>query len=72
GEANDGHWVYTAGLGLQSFTHLTLPQQMGVAAGRAGQEFGQILQQQTPQQPTVLLNAGDPVGVLFDEPVYAP
>lgn len=69
---NSNTTSYTAGLGLQSFTHLTLPQQMGVAAGRAGQEFGQILQQQTPQQPTVLLNAGDPVGVLFDEPVYAP
>lgn len=62
---------YTAGLGLSSFTHLTLPQQMGVAAGRAGQELGQILQQQTPQQPTVLLKAGTPIGVLFDEPVYA-
>lgn len=62
----------TSGLGVSSFTHLTLPQQMGVAAGRAGQAMGQILQQQTPQQPTVILHKDDPVGVMFSDPVYAP
>lgn len=63
---------YTSGVGLASFTHLTLPQQMGVAAGKAGQQLGQILQQATPQQATVWLRSGDPVGVVFQEPVFAP
>jgi len=62
----------TSGLGVSSFTHLTLPQQLGVAAGRAGQEMGQILQKQTPQNPTVLLHKDDPIGVIFTEPVDAP
>ncbi|MCP1236730.1 MULTISPECIES: DotG/IcmE/VirB10 family protein [Gluconobacter] len=62
----------TSGLGVSSFTHLTLPQQLGVAAGRAGQEMGQILQKQTPQNPTVLLHKDDPIGVIFTDPVDVP
>lgn len=62
----------TSGLGVSSFTHLSLPQQLGVAAGRAGQEMGQILQKQTPQNPTVLLHKDDPIGVIFTDPVDAP
>lgn len=63
---------YTGGYGVSAFTHLNLAQQMGAAGGRMGQELSQVLQKQTPQQATVKLKQGDEVGVLFDEPVYAP
>ncbi|MBS1035857.1 DotG/IcmE/VirB10 family protein [Gluconobacter cerinus] len=62
----------TSGLGVSSFTHLTLPQQLAVGAGRAGQEMGQLLQKQTPQNPTVLLHKDDPIGVIFTDPVDVP
>lgn len=58
--------------GITSFTKLTLPQQLGVAAGSAGQQFGQILNKVTPQDATVKLNKGDSVGVMFLSTVYAP
>ncbi|MBO1326283.1 DotG/IcmE/VirB10 family protein [Acetobacter sp. TBRC 12305] len=61
---------YTGGYGMTAFTHLNLAQQMGAAAGSMGQEVGQLLQKQTPQQATVYLRQNDEVGVLFDEPVY--
>lgn len=63
---------YTGGYGVSAFTHLNLAQQMGAAGGRMGQELSQVLQKQTPQQATVKLKQGDEIGVLFDEPVYAP
>ena len=62
----------TSGLGVSSFTHLTLPQQLAVGAGRAGQEMGQLLHKQTPQNPTVLLLKDDPIGVIFTDPVDVP
>lgn len=61
---------YTGGYGMTAFTHLNLAQQMGAAAGSMGQEVGQLLQKQTPQQATVYLRQNDEVGVLFDEPVH--
>ncbi|MCE2576673.1 TrbI/VirB10 family protein [Komagataeibacter sp. FNDCR2] len=63
---------YTGGYGMTSFTHLNLAQQMGAASGRMGEQLSQVLQKQTAQQATVKLKQGDEVGVLFDEPVYAP
>lgn len=62
---------YSGGYGMTSFTHLNIAQQMGAAAGTMGQEVGQLIQKQTPQQATVKLNRNDTVGVLFDEPVYS-
>ncbi|WP_261763206.1 DotG/IcmE/VirB10 family protein [Asaia bogorensis] len=63
---------YTGGLGgITSFTHLTLPQQLGVAAGSAGQTLGQVLQKATPQQATVTLAANSSIGVLFLKPVIS-
>lgn len=63
---------YTNASGMSTFTHLNLAQQLGVAAGKGAQAAGQVIQKQTPQQATVLLNRGDTIGVLFDEPVYGP
>lgn len=63
---------YSGGYGMTSFTHLNIAQQMGAAAGTMGQVVGQLLQKQTPQQATVFLFKDDTVGVVFDEPVYAP
>ncbi|MFT9089635.1 MAG: hypothetical protein ABF479_01255 [Gluconacetobacter sp.] len=62
---------YTAGLGVSSFTHLSLPQQLGVAAGGAGQALGEMIQKATPQQDTVTLNAREGIGVIFLSPVVA-
>lgn len=61
---------YSNGAGMSSFTHLDLAQQMGAAAGTMGQQLGQIIQKQTPQQATVILHQNDGIGILFDEPVY--
>lgn len=63
---------YSNGAGMSSFTHLDLAQQMGAAAGTMGQQLGQIIQKQTPQQATVILKQNDGIGILFDEPVYRP
>lgn len=63
---------YSNGAGMSSFTHLNLGQQMGAAAGTMGQQLGQIIQKQTPQQATVILKQNDGIGILFDEPVYRP
>ncbi|GBR20292.1 DotG protein [Asaia spathodeae NBRC 105894] len=69
---NNNTQSYTAGLGLTSFTHYTLPQQLGMAAGAVGQNLGQFLQKQTPQKATAKLTQGAAVGIVFLEPVYAP
>jgi intracellular multiplication protein IcmE len=63
---------YSNGAGMSSFTHLDLAQQMGAAAGTMGQQLGQIIQKNTPQQATVILKQNDGIGILFDEPVYRP
>lgn len=62
----------SSGLGVSSYTKLNLSQQVGVGAGTAAQQLGQILQKATPQEPTVILKRDDPVGVMFAQPVYAP
>lgn len=69
---NTNTQTYTAGLGLTSFTHYTLPQQLGMAGGAVGQSLGQFLQKQTPQKATAKLEQGASVGIVFLEPVYAP
>jgi len=69
---NNNTQTYTAGLGLTSFTHYTLPQQLGMAGGAVGQSLGQFLQKQTPQKATSKLEQGASVGIVFLEPVYAP
>jgi len=69
---NNNTQTYTAGLGLTSFTHYTLPQQLGMAGGAVGQSLGQFLQKQTPQKATSRLEQGASVGIVFLEPVYAP
>jgi len=69
---NNNTQSYTAGLGLTSFTHYTLPQQLGMAGGAVGQSLGQFLQKQTPQKATAKLAQGAAVGIVFLEPVYAP
>lgn len=69
---NNNTQTYTAGLGLTSFTHYTLPQQLGMAGGAVGQSLGQFLQKQTPQKATAKLEQGASVGIVFLEPVYAP
>lgn len=63
---------YSNGSGMSSFTHLNLGEQMGAAAGTMGQQLGQIIQKQTPQQATVLLKQNDGLGIIFDQPVYRP
>lgn len=53
--------------GVTSYTHLNTAKIMGVAAGSAGQQAGQILNKMAPAGPTVNLAAGANVGVLFLE-----
>jgi len=62
----------SSGLGVSSFTHLTLPQEMLVGAGQGAQAFSQSLQKVIPQQSTVKLDKDDPVGIVFEDAVYAP
>lgn len=70
--SNSNTTNYSNGSGMSSFTHLNLGEQMGAAAGTMGQQLGQIIQKQTPQQATVILKQNDGIGILFDEPVYRP
>lgn len=63
---------YSNGSGMSSFTHLNLGEQMGAAAGTMGQQLGQLIQKNTPQQATVILKQNDDIGIIFDEPVYRP
>ena len=44
---------------------LNLNQQLGIGAGVAGAQIGSELQQSTPHGPTVVLDVGSSVGVLF-------
>ena len=58
--------------GASGFTHLNLAQQLGVAAGSAGAQIGQTLQQSVPKKATVYLDANTPVGVVFLSTVNEP
>ncbi|MBB2156633.1 DotG [Gluconacetobacter diazotrophicus] len=62
----------SSGLGVSSFTRLTLPEQLVVGAGQGAQALAQSLQKIVPQQDTVILKKGDPIGIIFDDPVYGP
>ncbi len=58
--------------GASGFTRLNFPQQIGVAAGAAGAQIGQTLQQSAPKKATVYLDANTPVGVVFLSTVNEP
>ena len=51
--------------GASYLTRLSLPQQMGVAAGAAAGQIGNALNQAAPKGPTVHLDANVTVGVMF-------
>jgi len=57
---------------VTQFGQLNFKQQLGVAAGAAGQQVGQTLQQETPKGPTVNLAANVSVGVMFLSNVVLP
>ena len=44
---------------------LNFNQQLGIGAGVAAAQIGSELQQSTPHGPTVMLDVGSSVGVLF-------
>ena len=56
---------------VTGYTHLNLGQQLGVGAGVAGAQLGQILKDAAPKGPTVRLDANVNVGVVFLSPVIA-
>lgn len=58
--------------GVTGFQRLNLGQQLGVGAGVAGAQLGQILKDAAPKGPTVRLDANVNVGVVFLAPVIAP
>ena len=51
--------------GATTTTNLNFRQQLGVAAGAAGQQIGNTLNQQAPKGPTISLEAIVSVGVMF-------
>ena len=55
--------------GVTSYNHLNLGQEMGVAAGTAGETAGALIDQAVPHGPTITLAAGVDVGVLFLSPL---
>lgn len=57
------------GLGVTTFSKLNLPQELAVAGGTAAQGMLRILQQVTPQQSTVRLEARRTIGVIFVQAV---
>ncbi len=63
-ESNTTSQVSALG-GVTAFTHLNTGQVLGVAAGTAGQQAGQVLAKMAPTGPTVKLAAGANVGVIF-------
>lgn len=58
--------------GATGFTHLNFNQELGVAAGAAGAQIGQVLTQSAPKKATVFLDAETPVGIVFLESVDDP
>src|SRR5271166_2371948 len=50
---------------VTGFSQLNPGQQAGVGAGVAAQKFGQILDKAVPTGPTVTLDVGSSVGVMF-------
>ena len=57
--------------GATAFQRLNLPQQLGVAAGAAANQFGSAVTANAPKGPTVNLEANVNVGIMFLEPVYS-
>ena len=55
--------------GVTSYNHLNLGQEMGVAAGTAGETAGALIDQAVPHGPTITLAAGVDVGILFLSPL---
>ena len=51
--------------GATTTTHLNIPQQLGIAAGAAGQQAGQTINQEAPKGPTISLEANVAIGVMF-------
>lgn len=58
--------------GATGFTHLNFNQELGVGAGAAGAQIGQVLAQSAPKKATIYLDAETPVGVVFLESVDDP
>ncbi len=58
--------------GATAFQRLNLGQQVGVGAGVAAGRVGQALDQAAPRGPTVKLDVGSSVGVMFLSDVTAP
>ena len=58
--------------GVTQFYHLNLGQEIGVAAGTAGQIGGGLITAAAPHGPTVALAANVDVGVLFLKPLEVP
>lgn len=57
--------------GATAFQKLNLPQQLGVAAGAAANQFGSAVTASAPKGPTVNLEANVNVGIMFLESVYS-
>lgn len=57
--------------GATAFQRLNLPQQLGVAAGAAANQFGSAITASAPKGPTVNLDANVNVGIMFLDPVYS-
>jgi len=58
--------------GATAFQRLNLGQQVGVGAGVAAGRVGQALDQAAPRGPTVKLDVGSSVGIMFLSDVTAP
>lgn len=68
--ALSGSSVFAGAYGAaQSYSRFNPGQIAGIAAGTAAGQFGQIIQQQTPRQSKVNLDAEVDVGVMFLAPV---
>ena len=55
--------------GATAFQRLNLGQQLGVAAGSAGAQFGTAVRENAPRGPTVKIDAGAEVGIVFLAPL---
>ncbi len=55
--------------GATAFQRLNLGQQLGVAAGAAGSQFGAAVRENAPRGPTVTIDAGAEVGIVFLAPL---
>jgi intracellular multiplication protein IcmE len=57
--------------GYTAQNHLSFDQQLGVAAGAAGAQLNHLFLESAPKGPTVNLDAGVNVGVIFLKPLTA-